>query len=230
MPWMQHQLQPPPLGMSWPCHSQQTAPGGPHHIGVGDTDGPTQVQKGLCQPTLADEETGEPRVRGSATPTISAPHHNPTDSQKLSTLVGKRRPAPPTLSVPHPGPTGSSKVPTTMDKRSITTPTTSLPCHGPTSRWKEHAAMEKWTSKTPIVSVTHPHPTDSQKLSTLVGKGRSLTVSVPHPGPTGSSKVPTAVENGSTATPTISVSFHHPTDMVLQEAGRNMQLWRRGPL
>lgn len=79
------------------------------------------MKKGLHQPRQADEETGEQRLRGSATLTISVPCHHPTESQG-STLVGKGRAAPPTISLPHLGPKGSSKYPTAMENGTSTTP------------------------------------------------------------------------------------------------------------
>ena len=105
---MQHQLQAPALVRSWPPrHSQQIARGGPRHKGGGDTVGPDGYEKGWCQPRLAGEETGEQRLRGSATPTVSVARPHPIDTRKAPTLVGKGRAAPPTLSLPHPHPTGS---------------------------------------------------------------------------------------------------------------------------
>ena len=184
---MQHQLQAPALVRSWPPrHSQQIARGGPRHKGGGDTVGPDGYEKGWCQPRLAGEETGEQRLRGSATPTVSVACPHPTDTRKAPTIVGKGRAAPPTPSLPHPRPTGSSQAPTAVDYGSTTIPATSVPCHGPTSNGKQHAAVDKGSSATATVSVPRPHATANQKGPTALGKGRaappilSLPFQVPH--------------------------------------------------
>ena len=119
--------------------------------------------------------------------------------------MGKERAAPPTLSLPHPHPTGSAKAPTAVDKGSAANTH-----HLSTLSWS-HKQREATRSRgqrelrnTHRIFIRHDH-TASQKVTTLVGKGRAATptISVTWHGPTSNWKEHAAMDNLTSATPLV---------------------------